>query len=67
MRFVNAFYRSLNVLESAPEIGTLSRKVFGVRRKMIDTYNALYYELVDDTLYVLRIIDTRSNPNTNPY
>ena len=34
---------------------------------MIDKYNALYYEQIDETLYILRIIDTRSNPDENPY
>lgn len=67
IQFVNVFYRSLDVVESAPEIGTPSLKVVGVRRKMIDKYNALYYELVDGILYGLRVIDTRSNPDANPY
>ncbi|GAB3642889.1 type II toxin-antitoxin system RelE/ParE family toxin [Spirosoma arcticum] len=67
IRFVNAFYKSLDIIEFAPEIGTPSFKVVGVRRKMIDKYNALYYELVGDTLYALRVIDTRSNPDANPY
>ena len=67
IRFINAFYKSLDIVESSPEIGIPSRKVIGIRRKMIDKYNALYYERVDDILYVLRVIDTRSNPDTNPY
>lgn len=67
IRFLNAFYKSLDILESTPEIGNPSLKMVGVRRKMIDNYNALFYELVGDVLYVLRVIDTRSNPNTNPY
>ena len=67
IRFVNAFYKSLDVLEAAPEIGIRSQKMAGVRRKMIDKYNALYYELVDGILYVLRVVDTRSNPDANPY
>jgi plasmid stabilization system protein ParE len=67
IRFVNAFYKSLDVVESSPELGTPSLKMAGVRRKKVDKYNALYYELVGDTVYVLRVIDTRSNPDTNPY
>lgn len=67
IRFVNAFYKQLNILESTPEIGAPSLKVVGVRRKSIDKYNVLYYELIDDVLYVLRVIDTRSNPDANPY
>ena len=67
IRFVNAFYKSLDVVELSPEIGTPSFKAKGVRRKMIDKYNALYYELVGDILYALRVIDTRSNPDANPY
>jgi plasmid stabilization system protein ParE len=67
IRFVNAFYKQLDILESAPEIGTPSLKATGVRRKRIDNYNALYYEFISDVLYVLRVIDTRSNPDTNPF
>lgn len=67
IRFVKAFYKSLDVIESTPELGTPSLKVAGVRRKKVDKYNALYYELIDDIMYVLRVIDTRSNPDTNPY
>lgn len=67
IRFVNSFYKSLDILESAPEIGSPSLKKVGVRRKMIDKYNALYYEIVGDVLYALRVIDTRSNPDANPY
>ena len=50
IRFVNAFYRSLDILENTPEIGIRSHKMVGVRRKMIDRYNALYYELAGDML-----------------
>jgi plasmid stabilization system protein ParE len=32
IRFLNAFYKSLDVLESAPEIGLSSLKMAGVRR-----------------------------------
>lgn len=67
IRFINAFYKSLDIIESAPEIGSPSHKTAGVRRKMIDKYNALYYEILSDILYVLRVIDTRSNPDENPY
>ncbi|GAB3809905.1 hypothetical protein GCM10028819_52540 [Spirosoma humi] len=67
IRFVNAFYKQLNLLESTPEIGTPSRRVVSVRRTNIDKHNVLYYELINDALYVLRVIDTRSNPDTNPY
>lgn len=67
IRFIRTFYKNLDILESAPEIGTPSAKIVGVRKKMIDRYNALYYELVDNVLYVLRVIDTRSNPADNPF
>ena len=67
IRFLNAFYKSLDVLEKAPEIGLPSSFVPGVRRKMIDKYNTMYYEFLDGTVFVLRIIDTRSNPDENPY
>ena len=67
IRFVDAFYKSLDIVESAPEMGTPSSKVVGVRRKKIDKYNVLYYEFAGDILYALRVIDTRSNPDANPY
>lgn len=38
IRFVRAFYKQLDMLESAPEIGTPSRKKTGVRRVRVDKY-----------------------------
>lgn len=67
IRFINAFYKQLNLLESTPEIDTPSLKIASVRKKIIDKHNVLYYELLNDVLYVLRVIDTRSNPDANPY
>ncbi|MVM40528.1 hypothetical protein GO730_27455 [Spirosoma sp. HMF3257] len=67
IRFVRAFYKQLDILESAPEIGTPSLKQIGIRRVLVAKYNALYYEIVSDILYVIRVIDTRSNPDANPY
>lgn len=67
IRFVNAFYKSLDIIESMPEIGTPSQKMPGVRRKLIDKYNAIYYERIGETLYILRIFDSRGTPDANPY
>ncbi len=67
IRFFNAFYRILDMLETSPEVGMPSLKVAGIRRKMIDRYNALYYDFRDGEVVVLRLYDTRSNPADNPY
>jgi hypothetical protein len=50
-----------------PSVGFLSEKVPDVRKVKIDKFNVICYEVNNQVITVLRIIDTRSSPDTNPY
>lgn len=67
IRFINSYYEKLDLIESMPNVGFLSQKDPKVRKVKIDKYNVICYETGSEVVMVLRIIDTRSNPNTNPY
>lgn len=67
IRFVNEFYKKLDLIESMPGMGKSSPKSPSVRRVLVGRYHALYYEDIGEVILVLRIIDTRSNPADNPF
>ncbi|WP_020604106.1 type II toxin-antitoxin system RelE/ParE family toxin [Spirosoma spitsbergense] len=67
IRFVDSYYQKLDLIESMPSVGFLSEKVPDVRKVKIDKFNVICYEVNNQVITVLRIIDTRSSPDTNPY
>ena len=67
IRFVNSYYQKLDLIESMPGTGFISRKDAKVRKVKIDKYNVICYEIGSEEIMILRILDTRSNPDTNPY
>ncbi len=67
IRFLDEFYRKLDLIESQPEMGKPSATVSGVRRVLAGKYHAVYYEDIGEVILVLRVFDTRSNPDENPY
>ena len=68
IRFVNAFYRKLDTLELMPGLGTPSTKNSVIRKAIIDRFNMIYYEWLDNgDINILRVIDRRSNPTDNPF
>lgn len=67
IRFIDRYYQKLDLIESMPGVGFLSRKDPKVRKVKIDKYNILCYEIGDDETIILRILDTRSDPDANPY
>lgn len=67
IRFIDRYYQKLDLIESMPGVGFPSRKDPTIRKVKIDKYNVICYEVSDTEIIVLRILDTRSNPNDNPY
>lgn len=67
IRFVETLYDSIDLIANMPEIGIRSFKEPSVRRKLIGRYHALYYKINPEVVYLLRLIDTRSNPTDNPF
>ena len=67
IRFIDRYYRKLDLIESMPGVGFVSRKDPKVRKVKVDKYNVVCYEVRDVDIIILRILDTRSNPDANPY
>ncbi|HVX26163.1 MAG TPA: type II toxin-antitoxin system RelE/ParE family toxin [Parafilimonas sp.] len=65
--FINRLQKRLNTLSQQPYIGASSIVIKSVRSILITKHNRLYYRIKDDTIEVLNMYDTRSNPKKNPY
>lgn len=65
--FINRLQKRLNTLSQQPYIGASSIVIKSVRSILITKHNRLYYRIEEDTIEVLNIYDTRSNPKKNPY
>lgn len=63
-KFVNIFYEKLDLIALMPFIGVQSQKRQGVRRLVITKHISLAYILIVDQLYLLRVFDTRQNPDS---
>ena len=57
----------LENLSRFPEMGNESKKFYGVRSLLLTKHNRLYYRLKERNIEILNILDTRQNPNKNPY
>jgi hypothetical protein len=47
-----------------PFLGIKSQRFPTLRRLLITKHNSLIYRVIDDTIYLLNIIDNRQNPKT---
>ena len=63
VKFVNIFYKKLDLIASMPFLGVQSQKRKGVRRLIITDNISLAYILIVDQIYLLRVFDTRQNPD----
>ena len=64
IKFVNIFYEKLDLIALMPFLGVQSQKRAGVRRLVITKNISLAYILVIDQIYLLRVFDTRQNPDS---
>ena len=67
IRFVNEFYRQLDLIDSQPYIGISHVENPKIRKRLIAKTHYLYYLIDDDVIRLLNIIDTRSGPDRNPF
>ncbi len=59
--------QKLNSLRFQPHRGVLSPKYADVRNILITEQNKLYYHIGENSLSILTIIDTRQDPDKNPF
>ncbi len=67
IRFVNEFFRQLDIIDSQPYIGMSHAENPWLRKRLIDKTHYLYYLIEDDVIRLLNIVDTRSGPGKNPF
>jgi len=65
--FISRLQKRLHTLSQQPYIGVSSTVIKSVRSILITKHNRLFYRIKDDTIEVLNMYDTRSNPKKNPY
>ena len=65
--FLKTFDKRIDTLKKQPFVGKPSVKKPGIRAILITKHNRLYYKFSNDTIIVLNMYDTRSNPKKNPY
>lgn len=64
IRFIDRYYQKLDLIESMPGVGFLSRKDSRIKKVKIDKHNVICYEVRDTEIVIL---STRSNPDENPF
>ncbi len=65
--FEDIVNKKLRNLSLWPLTGIKSEKFPTVRSILFTTHNRLYYRITDLTIELLAIIDTRRNPEKNPF
>ena len=65
--FIIKLQKRLNTLSEQPYIGVPSSVIKPVRSILITKHNRLFYRIKDDTIEVINMYDTRSNPKKNPF
>lgn len=65
--FLNLCIEQTLLLSDVPYIGTRSPGKDNIRKILLTSHNYLYYEIENTSIIILAIIDTRSNPSSNPF
>ena len=64
--FISKLQKRIQTLSKQPYIGVPSLVIKTVRSILITKHNRLFYRIKDDTIEVINMYDTRSNPKKNP-
>lgn len=65
--FLLIFFEKIQKLQINPEIGRIAERDNSVRSISITKHNRLYYQLSNDFIKLLSLIDTRQNPSKNRF
>ena len=65
--FVDVVNKKLDNLSKQPFVGIKSEKNPSIRSILFTPHNRLYYKISSNTIALLTIVDTRTNPKTNPF
>lgn len=64
--FLDNLDNTINAIKINPHIG-IKTKLYNTRGILITKHNKLYYRVDKDKIVVLNMIDTRRNPQNNPF
>lgn len=67
IEFLERIDNKIAVVSTQPFMGKQSLRKPEVRSILITKHNRLYYKFHNDTIIILNLYDTRSNPKKNPY
>lgn len=65
--FVDVVNKKLDNLSKQPFVGIKSEKNPSIRSILFTPHNRLYYKISGNTIALLTIVDTRTNPKINPF
>jgi plasmid stabilization system protein ParE len=65
--FIEKLDQSLEMLTIAPYMGRSSDKIGGVRQILITKHNKLYYQVIDEDIFLLDFFDTRQDDDKSTY
>jgi plasmid stabilization system protein ParE len=67
MNFLYTFYKKVDIIALNPAASKRSSRYPSIRTILITKHNRLYYEVFDDRIELLQLLDTRQNPEKNKF
>lgn len=64
LEYIDKLENNIQRIKTSPNLHTLINKELKIRKCVITEQNSLYYRFEGKTITLLRIFDTRQNPNT---
>ncbi|OAQ39658.1 hypothetical protein A5893_08725 [Pedobacter psychrophilus] len=61
--FVQDLNYHINKIQNNPKLYPIIYKNNGIRQCVITKHNSLLYNMMDKDIFILRVFDTRQNPN----
>jgi plasmid stabilization system protein ParE len=63
-KFVDTVYEAVDRLQNFPDMGLLIDEDRSIRSLIIRPYTKIFYQVANQHIFILRLVDTRRNPET---
>lgn len=63
-KFINLLDYSINQIQNNPQLYPIIHSKLNIRRCVLTKHNSLYYRELTNAIQILRIFDSRQNPNS---
>ncbi len=60
--FIDQISDSIHLIQVRPTLYPVINKSFGIRRCVVTRHNSLFFRIIDEAIEILRIFDTRQDP-----